>query len=141
MANAYAATYGTKLYSGTAGAAAASITTQIAGIDSLAGLPELNFDEFDTTRIDQAGVMKEFAASLGDGGNIQVNLGFAKAQVTTLMGDVRSLKAYKIAFSDGSTLHGDGWIKVLGFEAQNGDEVLTKATIRCSGAWTFTAAA
>jgi hypothetical protein len=141
MANDYAATFGTKLYTGTAGAAVGSITTQIAGIDSFSGLPESSFDEFETTRIDQAGVMKEFAASLGDGGSIEAEIGFAKATINTVIGYARTLRSYKILFSDGSTYHGDGWLKAYGFNAQTGEEVLCKATIRCSGAWTFTPAA
>jgi hypothetical protein len=138
MANTYVGTWKTTLAHGTAGGSA---TTSFAGIDAVDGLPELNADEFETTRVDQTSAIKEFAAGLGDPGTLKLKLGFVKANITTLYTNFRVLKSWKITFDDTSTLAFDGWIKKIGKEARNGDEVLVGVEIRVSGAHTFTAAA
>jgi hypothetical protein len=138
MANVYVATLGIAMVHGTAGGTPA---TAFAGIKSIAGLPELNADEFETSRQDQASAIKEFAAGMADSGVLKLMLGFVKANVTTLYTNFRVLKSWKLTFVDGSTLQFDGWIKRIGKVAPNNDEVAVGVDIRVSGAHTFTAAA
>lgn len=140
--NAYATTAGTLLYYGDSGTA--DPATQLAGIKSFPGLPTYEVDEIETTRVDQevsSGVIdwyKQFAPDRVDPGELEVELAFIGATSETVYGLVRTFQAWKILFSNGDTLIFEGFIKTLGPEAANGDEIVMNATIRVSGKPTFT---
>lgn len=138
--NTYAETYGTTLHYGAAAALPAAITTALAGIKAIGGLPTEVVDEFETTRIDQSTKFKEFAPGMIDSGELQLTLGMKKADFATLKGMVGDMHSWKITYSDDSTDHFDGFIKSLGKEAASGDEVTITVTVRVSGAVTFTPA-
>lgn len=135
--NEHAETFGMTLHYGNSGGAA---STALAGIKAFRSLPTLTADEFETTRVDQAEPIKEFAPGLGDPGTLGVTLGFKKTQIATLYTLFRQMKSWKITFSDGSTETFEGWIKMIGKEAPNGDETVVPVDIRVTGPATFAAA-
>ncbi len=143
--NGYATTAGTKLFYDNLGTA--DPATQLAGIDSFTELPKQVADEFETTRVDQeegTGVhdwFKQFAPDHVDPGQLGVKLAFNKSQISTLYGLVRQFKTWKVLFSDGSKLIVNGFIKEIGQESQDKDEVVVPVLIRLSGKPAFTAAA
>lgn len=149
MANAYATTAGTKFFYADIGVdpIGGLGAVQLAGVDEISGLPALEADEFETTRVDQeasAGVhdwFKQFAPDHIDPGTLEIKLAMNEAQLETLYGLVRQMKAFGILFSSGGKLVFDGFVRNLGPEAAAGDEVLVAVTVRVSGKPTFTKAA
>ncbi len=137
--NAYAATFGTTISYGDVGGTPTYVP--LAGVKEIGGLPALEADEFEITRIDQTSPLKQFAASMIDPGELEFTLGFDKAKVTTLYGLHRLAKAWKVLFSDGSALSFEGWVKTITPEASTDDEVTVAVTVRVSGAVVFAAAA
>src|SRR5687768_5549950 len=77
-------TLGITLFSGAVGAAAAAITTAVAGIRSFDGLPDLNFDEHEISEIDQVSLIKQWAMGHADGGSLSPRLSMTNARLTTL---------------------------------------------------------
>jgi hypothetical protein len=136
-ANKYAVLQGTKIGSDTLGG---STFVDIAGVDSIDEMPRLVYDETDTTRIDQADDIKQFAPTTADPGNLKAKLGFDKALVATFYGYGKTARSWRLTFADGSKLTFDGWRKEIGPEAEAGGEVLVDVVIRVTGNTTFTAA-
>ncbi len=137
--NKYALAFGTTL--GYAVTPVVGAYTLLAGIDSIGGMPTLTFDETEITRIDQAGIIKQFASTLADPGTLDFVIGFDKAQVATVLGMAGALKGWQITFSEGSTLTFDGWIKQFGNQSESANgEMLVHTIVRVTGGLTFTAA-
>ena len=138
----YQQQYGMTLLYGTVGSAAAAITTALAGVKEFGELPGGEVADIDITRVDQANAHKKFAAEkLIDPGQLTITLGVKVSQVLTVQGLVGQSKAFKVAFSDTSTVHFDGYVKSYKPKAQKGDEATVEVTIKVSGAPTWTAAA
>jgi hypothetical protein len=140
MANAYVKTKGTTIHYGNAGVGA-SAATALAGIDSFGALPGPEFDDIDTTRVDQTGTAREFASGWSNHGQLEATFGFAKAQVNTLYAIAGVAKGFKVTFSDGSVAHFDGYVKRIGGEAEKDGEVKVPVVVKVSGAVTFVPAA
>jgi hypothetical protein len=126
-------TLGMKLFQGAAGAGAGA-ATQIADIVSVDGLPDLVFDEYDSSRVDQTSLIKEFAMTLADGGSLKLKLASTEDKLTTLYalfdGEPRG---WKIAFSNTAVLHFDGSLKRIGGEAGGTNtEVVLPVEVRVS---------
>lgn len=140
--NGYATTAGMKLFYDDVGEA--DPATQLAGIKKWNGLPAQEVDEFETTRVDQEvseGVHdwhKQVAPDHIDPGTIDLTLGMDETQLETLYGMIRQMKSWKILFSSGGKLVGNGFIKKIGQEAEDKGETVVPVTIRWSGKPTFT---
>lgn len=122
--------------------------TAIAGVYGLSG-PSPTVDDVEITDFDSTGFFKEFMAGLVDGGEVTIELRFAKADFATLYGFIRTTKNYKIRFPDGSTgptlLLGSTWIaamylKMIGNEHALGKDIVAKCTFKVTGVPAFTVA-
>lgn len=143
MPNKHAAASGTLLFYGDAGAA--DPATALANIDNFTGLPVHEADEFEITRIDQLDgsehdPWKQFVADNVDPGDIALNLGVDEDTLETLYTLFRVTKSWKIGFTSGGKFVSDGWIKRIGYEFEQGGEILIPITIRLTGEPTFTKA-
>src|SRR4051812_7181777 len=102
MSNATTKTVGIALLYGTAGSAAA---TPLAGIKEFPSLPNLVFDEYDNSWVDQTSKIKSFVMTLADGGTLGLLLAMQAATLTTLYGLFDGIdRSWKITFSTGATL-------------------------------------
>lgn len=141
MANDFVPTAGMKLFYGAAGTA--DPATQLAGLRNIAGLPKNAVDEFEITTIDQMDgtehdPFKQFAPDNIDPGTLNVKLALNETQLETLYGLGRTTYSWKILFKSGGKLVCDGWIKSIGPEAQDKQDVLVDVVIRWTGKPTFT---
>ena len=84
--------YQTHLYSGTAGAAAAAITTKMAQVESLS-LPGLTVGSSEITNMDSSSGYREFMSGMIDANEITVNCVYVKAEMTLLVAMLRTTKA------------------------------------------------
>ena len=130
--------YQSYLYSGAADAVPVAITTKVAKVQDISG-PDLGGDDIDFTNMDSASGFMEFMPGLVDGGEVSITLVFTKAETALLYGYLRTLKAYMVTFSDGSTWHFNGYIKSLGNEAPAKGGIMQTATFKVAAKPTFTA--
>jgi len=145
--NAYATSAHTRLFFGDSGETDPTlIVTALANVQSFPTLPKHEVDEFETTRIDQLDGsehdwFKQFQPDHIDPGTLNLKLGFSGDNTETVYGLVRTTKAWKILFADGSTLVFEGWLKTVGPELQDRGEVLIDVVIRVTGKPAFAKAA
>lgn len=131
--------YESFFYTGAADAAAAAITTKVAEVVNISG-PNIEGEDIDVTSMDSTSGFREFIAGLVDGGEVSIDLVFGKAELALLYSYIRDHNAYKVAFSDGSTWHFNGYLKSIGNEAPHEDKISCTATIKVQNQPTFTAA-
>lgn len=143
MSNPTTSVFGMTLFSGTAGATAA---TAVAGILAIGGLPTLTFDEYENTWVNQASIMKSFIMTFADGGSLQVTLAMLGDTLTTAyaLAD-RVDRSWKIVIPtpDGpATLEFEGPVKEVKPEAGDAKaEAKVTLTIRCTDIPVYTEAA
>jgi hypothetical protein len=135
--NDYSKTKGTTIFYGDVGDGD-EVDTPLAGIDSIGGLPGPEFDDIDTTRVDQSGTAREFASGWANHGQFEAVFGFSKSQVAELHSIDGEDHGFMIVFSDGSTATFDGYVKRVGGEAEKDGEIKIPVVVKVSGAVTFT---
>lgn len=124
------------------GAAGGTAATPVAGIASWPGMPDLNFDEYENTAVDQADLVKGWVMTLIDAGTLAPTLKMREDTV----GDLYDLydgedRAWKIVFSSTATLEFEGPLKRIGMEAGGTNtEVLVPIAIRVNSMPEYTPA-
>lgn len=117
--------------------------TEIGGLKSIGEIGG-TADEIDVTTLDATNGYKSFLQGFKDGGEVALS-GFlyakeSRADIVTAF-DNGTVSACTITFPDGSKLAFQGWIK--GYKmgpAEVGQAITFNATVRVSGAITYTAA-
>lgn len=113
--------------------------TPIAQIKDLTG-PELDSDDIDVSNNSSPNMTREFMAGWQDSGEVETEVVYTKAQAATLYSIYRVTKNYLVTLSDGSTIKFTGYLKTLGIESPQEEEVRQSITIKVSGEVTFTPA-
>lgn len=101
--------------------------------------PEIEVSDVNITHLASSNGFKEWASGLGDGGEVEFEIQYGKAQVATLYGYIRTTQAFTLTFPDGSTWTGNGHIKKLGGGKVEEDDIIKNSvTIKVTGKPTFT---
>src|SRR5690554_4314118 len=112
-------TYGLSLEYGTAGGAA---DTPLAGIRSVDSLPNLNFDEYEKTEVDQDDRIKQWVMTMIDAGMLGVTLGMSDSRLTTLYGLHDGVdRAWAINLPNGGSIAFEGPLKRIGMTSGGGN--------------------
>src|SRR4051812_19971742 len=102
---------GTKIAYGTAGGSAATDVGNLRAVDEF---PDLNFDEYDDTEIDQASLIKDWEVTMIDAGKLGLTVRMTHAKYATLLALHTGIKrSWKITFSGLNTMSFDGRLKRL----------------------------
>ncbi len=133
--------YTSKFYHGTAGAAAASITTEITKTFKLKP-PALKTGKVESTNNDSVSGVKEYDIGLIDQDELDCACRYVKATYTALQTLVhaRAKVSFKITYPDSSTWHGDGWISDLDPVSDLETQQDINFKVQPAGIWAFTAA-
>lgn len=115
----------------------ASVYTDVIQIMSIGG-PQITVADVDVTHLQSSNVFKEFIAGFGDGGVVQLEAIYDKAQLATLYGFIRTTKVWRILFSDSSKWDFSGHINALSTDQPLEEEVGSPFAIKVTGKPTFT---
>ncbi len=104
-------------------------------------MPSQEVDDLDITTMASNNGFKEYTPGLKDAGEITLQLLYEKANCNTIDGLLGgTAEVWTITLPDGSTWACSGYFKSLGGESPHGAEITQSATIKLTGAPTFTAA-
>ena len=113
-------------YGDTADHATATSWTAVATVKTIKP-PKVQAKEIDTTTLDSADEFEESIAGLGNGGELEASIQYAKVLTGTLYGFFRTVKAWRVRYSDDS-----GW-KFNAFINEFGDEEVVNGEILMTG--------
>lgn len=99
----------------------------------------IQISAIETTHLASSNAFKEFLPGLGDGGELSFTINYIKAQMTSLYALARTVSAFTLTLSDGSTLTGSGFFTSLGLAAPEDDRITQDVTVKITGKPTFTA--
>lgn len=123
--------FGSKFYrmSGTS-------STAVAGVTSIGG-PDLQGETIDITDMDSTNGFMEFLPGLVDGGEVELEMNYTKAETALVHALWRTTGSYKIVFSDSSNWAFTGFMTGLSNEAPHDDRVQASTSWKISGKPTF----
>ncbi len=103
--------------------------------------PEITGDDEEVTHHTSPDGYKEFIPGLVDGGEVNVQLNYRKADVATVLALFRVKKNYQIVLPDGSTWVFNGYLKKLGKKTPLKSKMLQDMTFKVNGKPLWTPAA
>jgi hypothetical protein len=102
--------------------------------------PQISVEPIETTHLTSSNAFKEFIPGFGDGGEISLTINYAKAQLSTLYGLIRTVASFTLTFADSSTWTGSAFLTALsGGEVEEDNRVTCEITLKVTGKPTFTA--
>jgi len=131
-----AASTGIKGYGTTFAGAALSTVVEVTKLSG----PSVEADDIELTHMASPNGYKEFIAGLVNGGAMNLELNYTKAQSTSLLAAVGTNDTFTMTLPDSSTWVFTGYVKSLGQETPMSDKVSNTAAIKISGKPVFTAA-
>lgn len=114
-----------------------SVYTDVVEIVSIDG-PQIQVGDVDVTHLQSPNQFREFLPGLGDGGVLNMEANYTKAQMNTLYGFLRVTKPWRILFSDGSKWDLNGYINAISTTAPLEDESAMPFSIKVTGKPVFT---
>lgn len=131
--------YTTQLDYSTAGDGSYTEATQVINIQT----PQSKVKEVDTTHLKSTNAVRTFMPGFRDEGAIKFKANYVKAQQTLLrnLHKGRTTSTWKLTLPDGSTWIGPAFISDMGTEVPEDDRLTCDLTLKCTGEWTWTAAA
>jgi hypothetical protein len=132
---------GAKFAYGNTGAAFTALTTgwTLVGEVTDVTTPEPEADGIETTHHDVTDKHRLYQGGLIDGGEAEVTTHYDKTVYATLAALIGTDKAFRIAFSDGSAVGFNGFLKSHGTEIDMEGLTLMKFKVKVSGAITTVA--
>lgn len=113
--------------------------TPIAEVSSIS-ISGMSADDIDLTHHESPDGFREFVSGVVDGGTVDIELNYTKAQRAALMALWRDNETFVITYPDNSTDTFDGYINDFGQESPFDDKLSCTATFKISGKPTFVAA-
>lgn len=97
--------------------------------------PKPNAKDIDVTHLTSTGEYEEFIAGLANGGDVELKIQYDKTATGTIFAFFRTVKAWRIKYSDNSGWKFNGYISDYGDEeVENGQIVMTGLKIKVTGA-------